>query len=108
MSWFVVAIVLAIVLVVGIWFLHRFYAKANREIALVRTGLGGQKVVLDGGCLALPLLHKVAEVNLGGGHRARQDPFRASLRQRSPSTPSAPASSTRRACGPSRPSPKKP
>ena len=64
MGWFVVAIVLAIVLVVGIWFLHRFYAKANREIALVRTGLGGQKVVLDGGCLALPFLHKVAEVNM--------------------------------------------
>ena len=64
MFWFVVAIVLVIVLVVGIWFLHRFYAKANREIALVRTGLGGQKVVLDGGCLALPFLHKVAEVNM--------------------------------------------
>ena len=64
MFWFVVAVVLVIVLVVGIWFLHRFYAKANREIALVRTGLGGQKVVLDGGCLALPFLHKVAEVNM--------------------------------------------
>lgn len=64
MFWFVFAIVLVIVLVVGIWFFHRFYAKANREIALVRTGLGGQKVVLDGGCLALPFLHKVAEVNM--------------------------------------------
>ena len=64
MVWFVVAVVLVIVLVVGIWFLHRFYAKANRETALVRTGLGGQKVVLDGGCLALPFLHKVAEVNM--------------------------------------------
>ena len=64
MFWFVAAIVLVIVVVVGIWFLHRFYAKANREIALVRTGLGGQKVVLDGGCLALPFLHKVAEVNM--------------------------------------------
>ena len=64
MFWFVVAVVLVIALVVGIWFLHRFYAKANREIALVRTGLGGQKVVLDGGCLALPFLHKVAEVNM--------------------------------------------
>lgn len=64
MFWFVFAIVLVVVLVVGIWFFHRFYAKANREIALVRTGLGGQKVVLDGGCLALPFLHKVAEVNM--------------------------------------------
>ena len=64
MFWFVLAVVLIVVLVVGIWFLHRFYAKANREIALVRTGLGGQRVVLDGGCLALPFLHKVAEVNM--------------------------------------------
>ena len=64
MFWFIAIVVLVIVLVVGIWFFHRFYAKANREIALVRTGLGGQKVVLDGGCLALPFLHKVAEVNM--------------------------------------------
>ncbi len=64
MAWLVALVVLAIVLLVGIWFLHRFYAKANREIALVRTGLGGRKVVLDGGCIALPFLHKVAEVNM--------------------------------------------
>ena len=30
----------------------------------MRTGLGGQRVVLDGGCIALPFLHKVAEVNM--------------------------------------------
>ena len=64
MGWFIFAIVLVIVLVVGIWFLHRFYAKANREIALVRTGLGGQRVVMDGGCLALPILHHVQKVSM--------------------------------------------
>lgn len=64
MIWFLVVVVLIVVLLVGIWFLHRFYAKANRETALVRTGLGGRKVVLDGGCIALPFLHKVAEVNM--------------------------------------------
>ena len=64
MIWFLVVVVLIVVLLVGIWFFHRFYAKANRETALVRTGLGGRKVVLDGGCIALPVLHKVAEVNM--------------------------------------------
>ena len=62
--WFLVIVVLIVVLLFGIWFFHRFYAKANRETALVRTGLGGRKVVLDGGCFALPFLHKVAEVNM--------------------------------------------
>ena len=64
MIWFLVIVVLVVALLIGIWFFHRFYAKANRETALVRTGLGGRKIVLDGGCLALPFLHKVAEVNM--------------------------------------------
>ena len=45
-------------------FLNRFYVKASREIALVRTGLGGQRVVLDGGVLGLPIVHKVSEINM--------------------------------------------
>lgn len=64
MTWFVTILVLLIVAVVGIWFLNRYFRKATREVSLVRTGLGGQRVVLDGGCLALPFLHKVAEVNM--------------------------------------------
>ena len=47
-----------------ILFLNRYYRKATREVALVRTGAGGQSVVLDGGCIALPFLHKVSEVNM--------------------------------------------
>ena len=31
---------------------------------MFEQGKGGQKVILDGGCLALPFLHKVAEVNM--------------------------------------------
>ena len=45
-------------------FLGRFYRKAARGFALVRTGLGGRKVVMDGGCLALPFLHRVEEINM--------------------------------------------
>ena len=64
MIWFFAVVVLAVAVALAIWFLHRFYAKANRETALVRTGLGGQKVVLDGGCLALPILHQVQKVSM--------------------------------------------
>jgi uncharacterized membrane protein YqiK len=62
--WFVAIVILVIAIILAILFLNRFYKKATREIALVRTGAGGQKVVLDGGCLALPFLHKVSDVNM--------------------------------------------
>ena len=64
MTWFIVGVLLVITAVISVLFLNRYYRKASREISVVRTGQGGQKVVLDGGCLALPFLHKVAEVNM--------------------------------------------
>ena len=64
MGWFIVALVLLVAGVLAILFLNRFYKKATREVALVRTGAGGQRVVLDGGCIAVPFLHKVSEVNM--------------------------------------------
>lgn len=64
MTWFITIVVLVIVAALVIAFLNRFYRKATREVALVRTGAGGQKVVIDGGCLSLPFLHQVSEVNM--------------------------------------------
>jgi uncharacterized membrane protein YqiK len=64
MSVFASLIILLVIAVLGILFLNRYYRKATREISLVRTGAGGQRVVLDGGCIALPFLHKVSEVNM--------------------------------------------
>ncbi len=40
------------------------YKKVPRGIALVRTGMGGRKVIIDGGCLSLPVFHEVRQVNL--------------------------------------------
>jgi len=64
LAWLVAIVVIVVAVILAILFLNRFYKKATREVALIRTGAGGQLVVLDGGCLALPFLHKVSEVNM--------------------------------------------
>ena len=53
-------VVVAIFVVVAAW----LYERASREVSLVRTGLGGRKVVLDGGVIVLPYFHKVSRVNM--------------------------------------------
>src|SRR3984893_9287134 len=42
----------------------RLYHRASKERAFVRTGLGGQKVVKDGGAIVLPIFHEVIPVNM--------------------------------------------
>lgn len=64
MAWFVTIVILLIIAILLILFLNRYYRKATREVALVRTGQGGQQIVLDGGCIAVPFLHKVSEINM--------------------------------------------
>jgi len=63
--WFFSLLALLLLLIIAIWFLQRYYAKATLETALVRTGLGGRRVVIDGGCFALPILHQVQRVSMG-------------------------------------------
>lgn len=41
-----------------------FYERATNAVSLVRTGIGGRRVVIDGGTLALPWFHEVARVNM--------------------------------------------
>ena len=53
-------VLVAILVVVAAW----LYERASREVSLVRTGLGGRKVVLDGGVIVLPYFHKVSRVNM--------------------------------------------
>ena len=58
-----VTIGVVVVLVIGL-LLAKLYRRSTRDEAYVRTGLGGQKVVLDGGSIVLPVFHSVAAVNL--------------------------------------------
>ncbi len=57
-------IVVAIVVAIVVWLLHWLYLRSSKERAFVRTGLGGQKVVLDSGAFVLPILHEVIPVNM--------------------------------------------
>jgi len=50
-------------LVIGIIF-SRLYRRSSKERAFVRTGLGGQKVVMDGGALVFPVFHETILVNM--------------------------------------------
>ncbi|MFC4291410.1 flotillin family protein [Sphingorhabdus arenilitoris] len=53
-----------IAFIILIAFLMRLYKRATKEIAFVRTGLGGEKVVMNGGALVLPVLHETMPVNM--------------------------------------------
>ena len=59
--WLIVAIV---VIAVAVYLLHWLYHRSTKELAFVRTGLGGEKVVINGGALVLPIVHEVTPVNL--------------------------------------------
>jgi uncharacterized membrane protein YqiK len=64
LGWVLAIAVAVVVIAIAVLFLNRFYRKSTRDIALVRTGFGGQRILISGGCLALPFLHKVEEINM--------------------------------------------
>ena len=57
-------IAVAIGVAIAVWLLHWLYLRSSKERAFVRTGMGGQKVVLDGGAFVLPIVHDVIPVNM--------------------------------------------
>jgi uncharacterized membrane protein YqiK len=60
---FLAAIVLIGAVTIGL-ILARLYQRASKDRAFVRTGLGGQKVVMDGGAVCLPVFHELIWVNM--------------------------------------------
>jgi uncharacterized membrane protein YqiK len=59
----VVGILLVGLIVVGM-IIARLYRRSSKEMSFVRTGMGGQKVIMDGGALVLPVFHEVMSVNM--------------------------------------------
>lgn len=44
--------------------ISRLYRRATKEVSFVRTGFGGQKVIMNGGTLVFPVLHEIIPVNM--------------------------------------------
>ena len=55
----------ALIAAITVGFLFaRLYTRATKETAFVRTGLGGEKVIKDGGAIVLPVVHEIIPVNM--------------------------------------------
>ena len=57
------AVILLALVVLG-FIMVRLYRRSTQEMALVRTGAGGLKVVMGGGIIVLPGLHDLLRVNM--------------------------------------------
>lgn len=44
--------------------ISRLYRRASKETSFVRTGFGGQRVIMNGGALVFPVLHETIPVNM--------------------------------------------
>jgi len=62
----VIAIIIlaAIVIAVLAYLLHWLYRRSTKDVSFIRTGFGGEKVVMGGGAFVLPILHDITEVNM--------------------------------------------
>ena len=59
--WLIIAVV---VIAIVFWILQRLYRRSTKEIAFVRTGFLGEKVVIDGGAFVWPMIHEITPVNM--------------------------------------------
>lgn len=57
-------ILAAIVIAVLAYLLHWLYRRSSKDVSFVRTGLGGEKVVMGGGAFVLPIVHDVTDVSM--------------------------------------------
>jgi uncharacterized membrane protein YqiK len=55
--------IFAALLAIGLIF-ARLYRRSSKEVSFVRTGFGGQKVIMNGGALVFPVLHEIIPVNM--------------------------------------------
>jgi uncharacterized membrane protein YqiK len=60
-GWLIAALVAIVVICLVFYW---FYRRSTKETAFVRTGLFGQRVVINGGAFVIPIFHDVTPVNM--------------------------------------------
>lgn len=59
-----IAILITILIAVGVYLLHWLYRHSSKDQSFVRTGVGGERVVMGGGALVIPIIHDITVVNM--------------------------------------------
>ena len=59
-----IVITLTILIDVGVYLLHWLYRHSSKDQSFVRTGSGGERVVMGGGALVIPIIHDITVVNM--------------------------------------------
>ena len=59
-----VIILAALSIAIAVYLMHWLYRRSSKEVSFVRTGLGGEKVVLSGGAFVLPIIHNITTVGM--------------------------------------------
>ena len=57
-------LIFLVILLILIILLAKFYQRSSKDVAFVRTGMGGERIVLTGGAMAIPIVHQVTPVNM--------------------------------------------
>jgi uncharacterized membrane protein YqiK len=55
---------LTILIAVGVYLLHWLYRHSSKDQSFVRTGSGGERVIMGGGALVIPIIHDITVVNM--------------------------------------------
>ena len=59
-----IVILLTILIAIAVYLLHWLYRHSSKDQSFVRTGLGGEKVVMGGGAFLVPIVHTITRVNM--------------------------------------------
>jgi len=59
--WLIMAVIVIFILY---WVMNWLYRRSTKEVAFVRTGFLGEKVVIDGGAFVWPIIHDITPVNM--------------------------------------------